>query len=261
MGAFAVPKTETEDRWISPCEFLNSITPDSLVKKVEMPYLPMLGTLSVGKHQRLWVSKRGARHYFHVLRVGKPWRRLLRAPALVRHGRRVHARARAWPMGYKASVSFAQSVAERSAAAAGLPASRRCYPGQPTPLAPPVWGAIVDDLWVIGVSGQEESEAAAQWPHSMDKEWDRIGVEPHPTKKVDLAADAEVQGALVRAEQRDMALSPKKLRDLLAGMLWIATAHRPGLAAVERLVGRVGYAHMFRPALRACLWGHLPVDP
>eukprot|EP00974_Lingulodinium_polyedra_P000330 31664-Lingulodinium_polyedra.AAC.1 len=112
-----------------------------------MPYLPMLGTLTVGKHQRLWVSKRDARHYFHVLKVGKPWRRLLRAPGLLRGGRLRYPRARAWPMGYKASAVIAQSVTECCAERAGLPAGSRCLPGRPTPLRPPVWGAIIDDVW------------------------------------------------------------------------------------------------------------------
>eukprot|EP00974_Lingulodinium_polyedra_P040481 3888306-Lingulodinium_polyedra.AAC.1 len=37
----------------------------------------------------------------------------------------------------------------------------------------------------------------------------------------------------------------------MAAMVWLATDWRPGLAAAERAVGRAGYAHMFRPCLRA----------
>eukprot|EP00971_Amphidinium_carterae_P325225 6455402-Amphidinium_carterae.1 len=101
--------------------------------------------MTVPRSKRLQVSKRDARRYFHVLRVGEKWKRFLAQPRLRVGSRR--ALHRAWPMGFAGSVSFAQGITNASAARAQLPSSRRCVPGQRMPLEPPVRGAIIDDMW------------------------------------------------------------------------------------------------------------------
>ena len=62
MGGFAVPKDAREDRWISPCEFVNAITDKRKMRKVKMPYLPMLGVLTTRRGRKVWVSKRAQEH-------------------------------------------------------------------------------------------------------------------------------------------------------------------------------------------------------
>ena len=86
MGGFAVPKDAREDRWISPCEFVNAITDKRKMRKVKMPYLPMLGVLTTRRGRKVWVSKRDARHYFHVLKNTKAWQRYFRGPPVWRCG-------------------------------------------------------------------------------------------------------------------------------------------------------------------------------
>jgi hypothetical protein len=79
-GGFAVAKNEIEDRWIAPLEFSNDIVDDSKLPIMQVPYLPQLAAILVTKPSRILVSKRDARHYFHMLRNGTRWRRYLGMP-------------------------------------------------------------------------------------------------------------------------------------------------------------------------------------
>ena len=56
LGGFAVPKDATERRWISPCTFLNKVADKKRIKKVLMPYLPQLATLTTDRKR--WSYRR-----------------------------------------------------------------------------------------------------------------------------------------------------------------------------------------------------------
>ena len=252
LGGFAVPKDLREDRWIAPCEFLNAITDKRRLQPVAMPFLPQLGVLTTRRGRKVWVSKRDARHYFHVLRTTKQWQRFMRGPPVRWKGKWRWPRHRAWPMGYAGSAVVAQSVTETAAAAAGLPSSRRCLPGIPCPVEPPVWGAIIDDVWTIGCEGCEaDGDTGKGWLHALDHEWSAIGVESHPKKREDEVLGTEVQGAYLHPDRHVMALQVDKEVRLISAALLVATSFAPGLDLVEKVVGRCGYAHSFRTVLRS----------
>ena len=73
-GGFAVEKSFTEDRWIAPMKYVNSIVDGEKLDRPRMPYLPQLQALTVPEGVRVRVSKRDAKHYFHTLRAGARWR-------------------------------------------------------------------------------------------------------------------------------------------------------------------------------------------
>ena len=79
-GAFAVAKDDKEDRWISPLEFANDCVDDARLPPLVAPYIPQLATTTLRPRCKLRVSKRDARHYFHVLRRGRKWRKWMAMP-------------------------------------------------------------------------------------------------------------------------------------------------------------------------------------
>ena len=251
-GAFAVPKNESESRWISPAEFVNDVTDDSRLPRVVLPYLPQLATLTFPKGRRARVTKRGARHSFRTLRISQRWRHYMGLPPIKRHDEAMYPRFCSWPMGYKLSAAVAQSIIDRVARDARLPLGHRLRPGVPCPRGLPVWGTIIDDVWVIiDDSHDAVNEAACSWGDKVDRRWGRIGVKTHPGKAINTKEYEEVPGAMVDSDAPAMSLSAEKEAFLLRGTLRLATAFRPARVSVERTLGKHGHAHSFRPALRS----------
>ena len=58
------------------------------------------------------VSKRDARHYFHILESGSRWRGYLGGPPIRKHGKTMVHCSRAWPMGLKLSAAVAHRITE-----------------------------------------------------------------------------------------------------------------------------------------------------
>ena len=84
------------------------------------------------------------------------------------------------------------------------------------PVGTSLWGAIIDDLWVLHTDEPtEENEEARRWAQSMEDEWARIGVESHPNKRVDAEEGHEVEGAYVDAEKHVLRLSWEKTELLM----------------------------------------------
>ena len=186
-GAFAVPKDEKEDRWISPNETVNMLVDDKKMIKVEMPYLPQLR--GVTEPRGNGCAPRGATPgtTFTCCVLASVGGASWRSPPRARRARSsTYPVQCGWPMGFRGSAVIAQAVTESSAKRGRLPEARRCVPHQPCPLAPPLWGTIIDDLWVLHTDEPtEENEAAQMWAQSVEDEWARIGVESHPNKRVD----------------------------------------------------------------------------
>ena len=157
-------------------------------------------------------------------------------------------------MGSRASAVIAQSVTECTAAKAGLPADRRWSPGVEAVGEPPLWGAVIDDLWVLRTDGDDPANReAAGWADSVLHHWGKIGVQVHPGKNIDNATGAEIQGALVEPDAHTIGLSPEKTGLLMRSLLRIATMWRPCRRTAHRVVGKLGQAHMFRPCVRSRL--------
>eukprot|EP00974_Lingulodinium_polyedra_P055039 5293528-Lingulodinium_polyedra.AAC.1 len=52
-------------------------------------------------------------------------------------------------MGLAPSAGWAQAVADLAARRGRPPAERRVRFDVPVPLDPPIWGSIIDDLWIL----------------------------------------------------------------------------------------------------------------
>ena len=246
VGGFAVPKDLKEDRWISPCKFINARVDLEKLPKVELPFLPQLASLSLDPKRDIRVYKRDARHYFHMLKSGRAWRRWFCQPAVRLGGRRLTAAHRAWAMGFRGSAAIAQGVTDAAALEAGLPGDRRCLPGVRMAERPPVWGSIMDDVWVITQNGEDPiDEEATHWAQGVEDAWDRVGVPSHPLKRVEAAQGEEIQGAYLDAATGTLGLSAAKARLLSEGVLRGALRWRPARYVLQRLLGKLGHAHMF----------------
>ena len=213
-GAFAVPKDDLEDRPIAPLERLNSLVSSAVLEPIEFPYLPQLITVDIPKDRKIkiYVSKRDARHYYPSLSAAPAWHQWFSMPSLRINGEVLHPVHRTWPMGFRGSCMFAQAITETVCLRADLPKSCRLTPSVPTPSTLPIWGAILDDVWVLR-SNEEDTvnQNACTWLGRVDHEWASVGVASHPSKRVDDACGAEIQGAYVDSETHTVSLSHRKL--------------------------------------------------
>ena len=258
-GAFAVEKDEHEDRWISPLEFSNDAVRTEDLPPLIAPYMPQLGTTTLRRGKKLLVSKRDARHYFHVLKRGKRWRRWMAMPPVKdRYGQRHWVYHRSWPMGFKPSAAIAQAVTEAAAADAGLPASLQFRPGVPCPTDFPLWGIIMDDAFALFEARGDDDDLDAcedlrpeSWMPSLEQAWAAMDVQSHPKKRIDEEFNAEILGYRVSPEGL-IGLSPGKMLPLIVSCIRCGLWWRPPRTPFERTLGKVGHAHMLRPCLRSC---------
>ena len=250
-GAFAVDKDGAEDRWISPLEFANDCVDDSRLPPLVAPYVPQLAAVSLRPGCRLRISKRDARHYFHVLRRGRRWKQWMAMPPIRNKfgGSRQWVFHRAWPMGFKASAAIAQGVTEAAAQAAHLPFDRQLRPSRACPTHPPLWGIIMDDAFAL-IENEGEELLAREWMPALEDAWGEMKVKSHPKKRVDLEEEVEVLGYLTHGDGV-IDLAPAKLLPLVCSCLLCALWWRPPRQSIERTVGKVGHAHMLRPCLRS----------
>ena len=124
---------------------MNKLVDPAKLKKAIFPYLPMLGILVVQQLTNLRVSKRDARHYFHMFSRGRKWAPFFAMPPDPMRKRRPVSVIRSWRMGFKGSAVIAQQITLRSAQRAGLPFDRLVLLGEIPPTDLPVWFAIMDD--------------------------------------------------------------------------------------------------------------------
>ena len=81
-GAFSVPKDEIEDRAISALCPLNEMIDKTRLTKPLFARIPAMRTIFCSGQRRLLITKRDARRYFHVLKVGRKWNKYLAQPPL-----------------------------------------------------------------------------------------------------------------------------------------------------------------------------------
>ena len=147
---------------------------------------------------------------------------------------------------------FAQAITETVCRRSELPKLHRLSPSITTPMTLPVWGAILDDVWVHRSSESDDANRnAACWLGRVDHEWSQIGVTSHPAKKVNDAFNTEIQGAYVNSEEHTLSLSPTKTVELMGACFWLLTLWQPNRHSLARAVGKLGFCHCFRPPLRA----------
>ena len=82
-------------------------------------------------------------------------------------------------MGFAASSTLTQGVAETAVRRAGLPLDKQLSRDKPPPTSYPVWGVISDDFWILDVDEEDSCEPSvgSWWAELVEKEWIRIGIE------------------------------------------------------------------------------------
>ena len=83
-------------------------------------------------------------------------------------------------MGFRGTCVIAQSVTDVVCKAAELLQDRRCLPGISCPLELPVWGSILDDVWVIYDEWDPGDLHPERWLGRIDQEWYKVGCRPTP---------------------------------------------------------------------------------
>ena len=86
---------------------------------------------------------------------------------------------------------------------------------------------------------------------AVTDQWLDLGVQKHSGKDVIDEPAAEIQGAMLTSGVCTLGLSFAKAAKLMQAGLHLLGQFRPSRRAVERLLGKIGYAHTFRPACRA----------
>ena len=145
------------------------------------------------------------------------------------HSRWASKDRRRWPTG----------ITEKVCEDAGLPPSQRVVPGIACPLAAPVWGCIMDDVWAIVTDeDKDDCRRAEDWLPAVERQWEAIGVTSHAKKRVDLAEGDEIQGAWLHPNRHTMGLSSLEMLCLMKGTLMVATCWRPARQCLSELSER-----------------------
>lgn len=256
------PKDADEDRWISPCKFVNSVVNDSALFSVAFPHLPQLASLTAPKGGRLILDKRDARHYFPSLALGEAWQAFMTAPAIEVEGCVWIPVHQSWPQGLKGSPAFAQGVTDVVTNRAMLPSDRRCLPGIPMPYLPRFGGAswtmcgfCASSNPVLTEKGRRTGSTASR------KNWRRIHVQSHEAKAATGIEMGEFLGAEVDSEHGTMGLSDRKMFSLMQAALWVGLQWKPALGCAERVLGKVRSRPPLSSGTSCHLRGLAPVGP
>ena len=135
---------------------------------------------------------------------------------------------------------------------ANLSAERRLHPDHVVPSSLPVWGSIVDDIWAIEhAETQLDAGVGAAWMDAAEKAWVSRGVEPNLKKSVDSALGEEIQGYYVHPYGHWVGVSLEKRRWLFQATIHILRQRTVLVGVIERVVGKHGFVHSARPALRS----------
>ncbi|CAE8581762.1 unnamed protein product, partial [Polarella glacialis] len=225
-GSFAVAKNAEEDRAISALCPLNELVDKS----------------------RLWGPK-------FARMVGKKWGKYTAHPPLPadsRYAEMFPAHCTV-PMGFTGAAAWAQGFNESIAMRAELPPDSRLVDGKPVPTQLPVWGSILDDMWAIDeVEVPNEPHAVAhEWMQRVSSEWHAVGVEDHVKKTVNGVPAEEVQGAMIDGIEHWVGVSRVKRFKYIEAGLYLLSQPCPLVAAVDRWVGKGGFAQSFKTCCRS----------
>ena len=259
-GTFAVAKNSVEDRAISALCPTNDFIDAGKLWRPKFARMSTFRTLAVRPGMRLRLYKRDARHYYHMLRVGRRWQKLLAhppMPATEEFGVRypVHT---ACPMGFTGSAAWAQGLNEALSLRGKLPPTRRMVDGAVPPGRPPVWGSILDDIWAVDEVPESEAEdaphgEAARWVKEISKQWTRVGIDENLPKRIHGLFSGEIQGAYLDGKNLWMGVSRPKRLNIIESCLWIVSEHRVMVKTIERWVGKLSFAQSFHVCTRSSL--------
>lgn len=187
-GIFAVPNGEGEQRVISDVAVNDLVDPAKVIRPA-FAYPPRLRVMRTDKRRPIRVRKRDLRHCLHMLRPGRRWPKFFAHPSVSNRPDRVlYPLHVAVPMGFTGSPGWAQAAADTIFLSGRLPQERRVTFERPCPVAPPVWGSIIDDLWAIDQPpGPISSSAARRWMLRAEAQWDRQSIPVH--RQVDRRGD------------------------------------------------------------------------
>lgn len=251
-SAFAVAKAgdPDEDRMISGVVQTNALLDPRRLPRPRYAYPPRLRSTTARAGVRLRISKRDARHYFHRLRLSPQWRPWLAHPPVWLRGKRMWPRHCTAAMGLAPSAGWAQALTDQVTEAASLPQAQKVVIHEPAPRGLPVWGSIIDDVWVIDSA---EHGVGRSWCERVQEEWELRGVEAHAKKIVNEVENEEIQGVFVHGSEHWVGVSVAKRAQLMQGLLRILQQRRPAVAVVDRVVGKLGFAASFRVPTRCVL--------
>ena len=232
---------------------VNQLIDPAKLPRPRFAYIPKMRVVFVPKGGKIVVSKRDARHYFHSLKIGKKWQKWLCGPPItLDNGQRRFPAARTAPMGFGPSAGWAQHVTDMATEASGMPLDRRLHPDHFAPAELPIWGSICDDIWAVEHAGDEPGELVGpRWLSSAEEAWMSFGVNPNSKKTVDAEPGQEIQGLFVDPVQHWVGVSMEKRQRLFQSTFHLLSQHTVLTADVERLVGKFGYCHCCRPAMRS----------
>ena len=259
-GTFAVAKNSTEDRAISALCPTNDLIDASKLWRPKFARMSVFGTLAVRPGMRLRLYKRDARHYYHMLRVGRRGQKLFAhppVPAMSSFGER-HKVHTACPMGFAGSAAWAQGLNEALSLRGGLPQGRRMVDGTVPPGRPPVWGSILDDIWAVDEVPELDAEDAphgdaALWVEEISEQWTREGIDENMPKRIHGFCSGEIQGAYFDGKDLWMGVfRPRRLKIIESG-LRLVSEHRVLAKSIERWVGKLSFAQSFRVCTRSSL--------
>ena len=121
-------------------------------------------------------------------------------------------------------------------------------------MSPPVWGAIIDDFWVLHTDEADAlNREARDWCPGVARQWEKDGVLVNESKDVDAQEGAEIQGAEVDANLHSMRLGWRKTNLLMRSCLLATTQWRPSRGLLSRIVGKLGMPTCSNHACDPCL--------
>lgn len=157
-------------------------------------------------------------------------------------------------MGFTGAPGWAQAAADTSFLSGRLPQERRVTFERPCPVAPPIWGSIIDDLWAIDQPpGPASSSAARKWMLLAEAQWDRQNIPVLRGKSVDGEIGGDVQGARIDGHGHWLGTSRERRLLCLAAILWLLGRDVVWVKGVERVVRKLSYCMSFRSSCRSVL--------
>ena len=103
----------------------------------------------------------------------------------------------------------------------------------------------MDDVWVLHDDSAGQVAQSKAWMDALDAEWQRIGIESHPSKVIDAQVLGEIQGAQADDERPSLGVGPTKLVLPMMAIVDLALQWKPQRKMVERIVGKAGHVLEF----------------
>eukprot|EP00972_Heterocapsa_arctica_P076153 11233802-Heterocapsa_arctica.AAC.1 len=77
-----------------------------------------------------------------------------------------------------------------------------------------------------------------------------MGVKTLPKKVLDRGVNAEIQAGRVHSTAHLVGLRATKTIDIMCSTWYVLSQFKPSRRSIERVAGKIGHAHTFRPCMR-----------